>query len=518
MKKLTAIILLQMIWLFAGAQAPRVIKADLSKVKGDKINVFKQCVGAGRANEGLRADWQQQLAMAQKEIGFNYIRFHGLLHDDMGVYLLDRQGRINYNWYYIDKLFDYLLSIKIRPFVEISFMPTALASGTKSIFWWKGNATKPKSYPTWDSLITNLVTHWTERYGREEVSKWYFEVWNEPDLRGFFDGTQADYFELYNHTTKAVKAVSSSYRVGGPATSATKWIAEFLNYCDSAKLAVDFVSTHDYGTTSVLDTTGSRKHQLKDNYDTIANNAKRVRSIIKASAYPNAELHFTEWNVSPSSRDPMHDSYQSATYILNTLKKTGTASNSMSYWTFTDIFEEIGPGPTIFHGGFGLINLHGIRKPSYYAYKFMNELGEKELVNTDSSSYVCMSKNGDVQALVWECTFNPTGKLYNQGYFITPHKPKALAPASLEIKGLANGKYRMEIYKVGYKENDPFTRYLEMGRPQQTTLQQEKELAALSKGLPASTETVTITNGTFKKQLPLRENDVVFVKLIHIKN
>jgi xylan 1,4-beta-xylosidase len=190
----------------------------------------------------------------------------------------------------------------------------------------------------------------------------------------------------------------------------------------------------------------------------------------------------------------------------------------MSYWTFTDVFEEIGPGPTLFHGGFGLINLTGIRKPSYYAYKFMNELGEKELVNGDSSSYICMSSNGDVQALVWECTFNPTGRLFNQGYFITPHVPKALAPAQLEINGLKNGKYRLEIYKVGYKENDPFTRYLEMGRPVHTTVQQEKELAALSKGLPAATETVTITNGTFKKQLPLRENDIVFVKLIRVKD
>lgn len=494
----------------------RTIKADLRKVKGDKINVFKECVGAGRANEGLRADWQQQLAMVQKEIGFKYIRFHGLLHDDMGVYLMDRTGKVNYNWQYIDKLFDYLLSIKIRPFVEFSFMPTALASGTKTIFWWKGNVTKPKSYPGWDSLITNLVTHWTERYGKDEVSKWYFEVWNEPDLRGFWDATQQDYFELYNHTTKAVKAVSPSYRVGGPATSATKWIAEFLHHCDSAKLAVDFISTHDYGTTSVLDTTGTRRHQLKDNYDTIANNAKRVRSVIKASAFPNAELHFTEWNVSPSSRDPMHDSYQSAAYILNTLKKTGTAANSMSYWTFTDVFEEVAPGPTFFHGGFGMINLHGIRKPSYYAYKFMSELGEKELVNADTSSYVCMSANGDVQALLWQCTFNPTGKLFNQGYFAQPRPSATLAPVAMEVNGLKNGKYKLELYKVGYKENDPFTRYLEMDKPAFTTVQQEKELAGLSKGLPVSTETIVITNGTFKKQLPIRENDVVFIKLIRL--
>jgi len=508
------VLLLHLVGQPATAQNTRIIKADTRKVLGATNNMFRECIGAGRANEGLRADWQQQLATVQKEIGFNYIRFHGLLHDDMAVYSFDKQGKLLYNYQYIDKLFDYLLSIRIRPFVEFSFMPAALASGTKTIFWWKGNVTKPKSYPGWDSLITNVVTHWTERYGQEEVARWYFEVWNEPDLRGFFDGTQADYFELYAHTAKAVKSVSSKYRVGGPATSATKWIPEFLHHCDSIKAPVDFVSTHDYGTTSVLDTNGTKKQQLKSNYDTIANNVKKVRDIIDASAFKNAELHFTEWNTSPSSRDPMHDSYQNATYILNTLKKTGRSANSMSYWTFTDIFEEAGPGPTIFHGGFGLLNQQGIRKPSYYAYKFLSELGEKELVNTDPSSYVCASADGGMQVLLWDCRSNQTGKAFNQVYFIEPKPSADLSPVSLELTGVKNGRYTLQIYTVGYKTNDPFTRYLEMGRPAVATRQQETELAALSTGSSAGTETITVSNGTVKRQIPLRENDIVLIKLL----
>ena len=186
----------------------------------------------------------------------------------------------------------------------------------------------------------------------------------------------------------------------------------------------------------------------------------------------------------------------------------------MSYWTFTDIFEEIGAGPTIFHGGFGLLNGQGVRKPSYYAYKFMSELGDKEIANEDGSSYVCTSSDGSVQALVWDCTVSETGKLFNQGYFISPRPSAAVSPVSLELSGIKNGKYRLEIYKVGYKENDPFTRYLEMGRPQHTSIQQEKELAGYSLGLPVSTSVITITNGKFNRQLPLRENDIVFVKLV----
>jgi len=502
---------------FAQGLLVRKIHADLKQVEGKKIDVFNYCIGAGRANEGLRADWQQQLAMVQKDIGFKYIRFHGLLHDDMHVYTEDKEGKVVYNWQYVDRLFDYLLSIGIRPFVEFGFMPPDLASGPKTVFWWKGNVTKPKSYNKWDSLITNLVTHWEERYGKQEVTKWYFEVWNEPDLRGFFDATQADYFELYNHTAKAVKKVASNYRVGGPATSATKWIADFLHYCDSSKLPVDFVSTHDYGTTSVLDEFGTKKQKLKANPDTIALNVERIRSIIKASPYKKAELHFTEWNTSPSSRDPLHDSYQNATYVLNTLKKTRENANSMSYWTFTDIFEEAGPAVTPFHGGFGLLNLQDIKKPTYYAYKFMNGLGATTLKNSDASSYVSSSDNGDIQALVWNYTYPDTTYTFDQIYFIKEQPSKVKEQIELQVNNVKNGNYKVEVYKVGYKQNDPFTKYLEMGRPSQITREQEAELKKQSTGLPISTSNVVISNGVYKTSISLRDNDIVFIKLVRTK-
>lgn len=499
------------------AQNPvRKIFADVSKPEGEKITIFNECIGAGRANEGLRADWQQQLALVQKEIGFKYIRFHGLLHDDMRVYIEDKNGMVTHNWQYVDKLFDYLLSIRIKPFVEFGFMPNDLASGTKTIFWWKGNVTKPKSYARWDSLITALVTHWQERYGKIEVATWYFEVWNEPDLRGFFDGTQADYFELYNHTAKAVKAVSNDYRVGGPATSATKWIGDFLKYFDSAKLPVDFVSTHDYGTTSVLDEFGTKKQRLKANPDTIALNTQRVRRIIDSTIFKNAELHFTEWNTSPSSRDPIHDTYQNAAYVLNTLKKTGATSNSMSYWTFTDIFEEAGPGLTPFHGGFGLLTLHDIKKPTYYAYKFMSELGNTTLKNNDPASYVATSSNGDLQVLLWNYTFPDTTYTFDQLYFIKPQPSAIKETTELEITHVKNGKYRVETYRVGYKQNDPFTLYLEMRRPSQITRQQETELKKQSTGLPTSSDIVNINNGKFEGKFEVKENDIVFIKLIKL--
>src|SRR5690348_81418 len=207
----------------------RVISADLQQTNGTLNTMFKRCVGAGRANEGLRADWQRQLTYAHRECGFQYIRMHGLLTDDMGVYR-ENKGKPEYNWQYIDELFDFLHSIGMKPFVELGFMPNALASGSKTIFWWRGNVTPPRDMAKWADLIRAFVLHEQERYGKAEVRTWYFEVWNEPNLKdGFWTGTQQQYFDLYAATARALKSVSPDYKVGGPATAGCGWVPEFIH-------------------------------------------------------------------------------------------------------------------------------------------------------------------------------------------------------------------------------------------------------------------------------------------------
>jgi len=227
----------------------RVVAADWQTVKGPHSEMFRECIGAGRAAEGLRADWQQQLKLCQDEIGFKYIRFHGILCDDMGVYAETRDGQPRHNWQYIDHLYDALLAMNIRPFVEISFMPSALASGDKTIFWWRANVTPPKSYDRWDGLIKDLAQHWTERYGADEVKQWYFEVWNEADYTAFFgprdpNRRREEYFDLYAHTAKDVKSVNPEYRVGGPAGSSTDWVLPLIEFGRSNNVPLDFISFH----------------------------------------------------------------------------------------------------------------------------------------------------------------------------------------------------------------------------------------------------------------------------------
>ena len=180
---------------------------------------WEHTVGSGHATLGLRADWRAQLTRAHHDLGMQHVRFHGILSDDMGT-LVCEGAEFFYSFSNADRIFDFLLSIGMRPFVELSFMPTALASGDQTVFHYRANVTPPKDYAQWSVLIRKLVNHWVSRYGIDEVRQWFFEVWNKPNLTAFGSGKQDDYFELYRYTAEAIKSVDRGLKVGGPATAA----------------------------------------------------------------------------------------------------------------------------------------------------------------------------------------------------------------------------------------------------------------------------------------------------------
>jgi len=497
---------------FSSAQQVRDINIDFQQEKVELNTFFNYCVGAGRANEGLRADWQEQLRITQQECGFRSIRFHGIFHEDMGIYSETEEGTPIYNWQYVDKLYDFLLEIDIKPFVELSFMPKALASGDETVFWWKGNATPPKSYEKYYAFIQAFTQHLTDRYGEEEVNTWLFEVWNEPNHKSFFYGKKADYFKMYQTAQRAIKSVSPHYKVGGPASAGGGWVIDFVKFCKENNVSYDFVSTHAYGVSGFFDEFGKMKLKMNKNPNAVADQLKRDRKRIDTHGNKDAELHITEWSSSYSSHDPIHDTYMNASYVLNTLKQTEGITNSMSYWVFTDIFEEGGVKPTPFHGGFGLMNLQGIKKPTYYSYHYLNQLGNTELVNTDNASWIC--KEGDnVQCLIWDFTYLDQGKETNKVFFRKHHKSSEKSSVNLSVKNMKDGVYALEVYKTGYKHNDVFTSYFEMGLPSQLTRDQVAFLKCISNNQPIKKEIVKIENGQFENSIILNENDIALIKL-----
>jgi len=492
----------------------RTLSADMNNVSGPLNTQFKECIGAGRANEGLRADWQQQLAITRQECGFKYIRMHGLLTDDMGFYREER-GQSQYNYQYIDVLYDFIVSIGMKPFVELGFMPNQLASGKKSIFWWKGNVTPPKDYEKWKAAIKDLTQHFAERYGVDEVKTWYFEVWNEPNLDGFWAGTQDEYFKLYKYSVEAIKSVNSKFRVGGPATAGAAWVPEMIDFCIKNNLPLDFISTHTYGVSQgFLDEFGGSGTVLNKDKWSVSGDMWQSRRQIAKSKLPNLELHYTEWSSSYTPADPLHDSYHEAAYILEKIKQAGNAVNSMSYWTFSDIFEEPGPRFTPFHGGFGLLNTQGIKKPAYYSYAYLNKLGSTELQNADSSSYICKNAKGEVQVLFWDFTYTLPDSVNNQTYYIRDLPAKTKGSVKVSLRGLVKGNYQLELYRIGYRFNDAFSSYLTMKKPAQLSKQQVNEIKQSNSGAPLSKVVVQIgADGVFNKEIQLRENDVYLLQL-----
>lgn len=252
-------------------------------------------------------------------------------------------------------------------------MPSALASGNRTVFDYQANVTPPADYKQWSSLINRLVTHWVDRYGRESVRDWFFEVWNEPNLKAFWTGTQRDYFKLYKHTAEAIKRVDASLRVGGPATAKSEWVEEFVDFCERNKVPADFISTHQYPT----DAFGN------DEQDTEIQLYKSQRGIMRQQAQDTRRrgggrpVYYTEWNSSSNPRDSLHDEPYAAAFAVSTIMEARGLVDGFSFWTFSDIFEENYFPSIPFHGGFGLLNLHGIPKPTYRAFQLLHQLGNR---------------------------------------------------------------------------------------------------------------------------------------------
>ncbi|MET7663547.1 xylan 1,4-beta-xylosidase [Streptomyces sp. NPDC005373] len=374
--------------------------------QGVLSEAWRACVGTGRLELALRRDYQDSLTLLQKDIGFRHIRGHGLFSDGMGVYRpYEWQGarQVHHSFTYVDQVVDACLALGIRPFLELGFMPGELASGGQTVFWWQGNVTPPSSHREWADLVRATLTHLVDRYGLEEVRDWPVEVWNEPDLPDFWEGAdQAAYHRLYEVTAHAVKDVDASLQVGGPAVSpgADKgWLGRFAEFVERRDLPVDFVSRHAY-------TSGPAQPVPFGTYQTLAP-AERLleqfgapRRELKGTSLADLPVHITEFNSSYRPDNPVHDTAFHAAYLAPVLAAGGDLVDSFSYWTFSDMFEEVGVPTALFHGGFGLLTHRQVKKPTYQLYAFMARMGRDVLTRGDDH-LVTRHPDGRVTVLAW---------------------------------------------------------------------------------------------------------------------
>jgi xylan 1,4-beta-xylosidase len=500
----------------ASAQGPRQIDVDVARATKPLDRFFDLSVGSDYSGTMSRADSQAQLKTAVDELGFRYIRFHAIFHDALGTVKQGPDGRIAYDWTGIDKLYDNLLARHIKPFVELGFTPQALKTSDNKIFWWNGNTSHPKP-EAWRSLIGAFITHLEQRYGKEQVRSWYFEVWNEPNLDGFWEkADQPAYFRLYEDTARTIKAIDPELRVGGPSTAGAAWVPEFLSFVAARNVPIDFVTTHTYGVDGgFLDAEGKDDTKLSPNPDSIVGDVHHVRAQIQASKFPNLPLYFTEWSTSYTPRDPVHDSYITAPWILTKLKGAKGFLQGMSYWTYSDIFYESGPPPSPFHGGFGLMNVNGIRKPAWFVYKYLHTLSGNEIPTADGETFAA-TDGRRVEALVWDWV-QPKQDVSDRPYYTKLHPATAAAPVTLRFSNLRPGSYRLQVHRTGFRRNDPQSAWIEMGKPVTLSAGQIAKLQSLTRDLPERNAVVRVpARGRYSLTLPMRTQDVVLVTIERI--
>ena len=458
---------------------------DLAEATTPLPHFWEHTVGSDHAPVALRADWQSQLKRAHLELGFQHVRFHGLLSDDFGI-VVENNNKLLYSFFNCDQVFDFLLSIGMRPFVELSFMPTPLASRNKTVFGYKANISPPRDYKQWAKLIERLVSHCVERYGKREVREWFFEVWNEPNLSSFWSGNQRDYFRLYRYTAEAIKKIDDSFRVGGPATAKSEWIEDFVAFCERNKVPADFISTHHYPTDGF--------EQIEDTEEQLFRSQRGIMRQVAEDTRRHARnrpVYYTEWNASANSRNPLHDEPYAAAFVASTIFEASGLVEGYSFWTFTDIFEEDFLPSTPFHGGFGLLTLHGIPKPAYRAFELLHALGEKQsLVDGLHEAVDCsvVQNESSVTAVLTNHT--------TPGHTIETEE--------IEIRfDNAREPLRASIQRIDDDHANPKRLWIEMGQPDHLNAKQIEQLEEASQ-LVSEKQKFSYRNGSLvlKTNLP----------------
>jgi xylan 1,4-beta-xylosidase len=476
------------------AQAPQVLLIDASAPAHPFPHFWEKMFGSGRAILSLRESYRHDLHDVKQITGLDYVRFHAIFHDETGIYDEDAQGKAIYNFSYTDQIYDGILANGVRPFVELSFMPKKLAArDAPHAFWYKQNVAPPKDYAKWDALITAFTKHLVDRYGIAEVAQWYFEVWNEPNLDFWVgDPRQATYWELYDHTARAVKAVSPRLRIGGPATAQAAWADAFIKHCVDQNVAVDFVSSHVYGNDKAEDVFGTSEKIPRNQM--VCRAVKKVHEQILASPRPNLPLIWSEFNARNKNEPDDTDTVYMGPWLADTIRQCDGLVDMMSYWTFSDVFEEQGVMKEPFYGGFGLLAEDSIPKPAFAAFEILHNLGDERIALDSNMALVTRRKDGSLVLAVWN--------------YAPPETPGVGRTVTLRFKG-TNAQHAT-IARVDAQHGDVHSLYKSMGAPAYPT---QAQVTALRKAaqLPAA-ESRDLRNGELILTLPTYGLAVIEVK------
>jgi xylan 1,4-beta-xylosidase len=469
-------------------------------------NNVDYCIGTGRMGLALTEEYQKQLKLVQNEIGFRYIRGHGLFCGDMAIYQEYEENGVKkaeYNCTYLDRVMDNYQQVGLRPFLELGFMPEKLASGSQTVFYWKGNVTPPQNYDNWTDMVQALLRHLMERYGEDEAVQWPVEVWNEPNLNIFWeDADMAEYFKLFEKTFHTVKKVDARFQVGGPAVCGGTdeiWIQKFMEFCRERKLAIDFVTRHHY-TIEPPDKDGHYNYSLLMKAEDGFANLQTTRNIIDSfPEYKGLPIHITEFNTSYTPQGVIHDTNRNAALIARQLSRLGDVNESYSYWTFGDVFEEAGVPFTPFYGGFGLTAEGCIPKPTFWTFVFYKKLKKNggSCIYRDNNMVLLRKANGDYSGIIWNAS--------EQNALVEAKQVELVLPAQEK-------EYCIMTRTVDEEVCNPLKVWHDWGEPAHLK-EEQRELLREAARPCLQTKRIAARNQTLSFILTAKENAVVYFEI-----
>ncbi|MHB1594283.1 MAG: GH39 family glycosyl hydrolase [Streptosporangiaceae bacterium] len=383
------------------------------------------------AERVIASEFADALAAARSDLGVTTVRAHAILHDDNAVVRVDAGGALSFDFSRVDAIYDQLLATGLRPVVELSFMPAALARDPgQTVFGYRGIISPPADWARWRSLVGALARHLVDRYGIDEVATWAFEVWNEPNLAVFWTGTRQEYLRLYDEAAGAIKSVDGRLRVGGPATAAAEWIDSLAAHAAADGVPLDFVSTHTYG-----------------------NLPLDLRPTLARHGLAKVPVWWTEWGVGATHNGPVHDGPLGAPFILTGLRAAQGRLDALAYWVISDHFEELGRPDRLFHNGFGLLTVGNLRKPRYWALHLAAHLGDHLLgcelagdgADTLVQAWAARHDDGTVDVLIWNGTINTA---------LMDGDQRLDRRISLAVTGLPAIAYRVSLARIDHQHSN----------------------------------------------------------------
>lgn len=513
------------------------MRITIDKNIGTVPTDFSWQIGLGNdhAYQLHRTDVCEHIKLAHDELGIKYIRCHGIFDDDMLTYQRMGDCRMfrsvpfnnkieEINFRQVGHVYDNLLACGVKPFVELSFMPSALASGKKLGLRYDPNITMPKSLVTWGEYIKKFIHFLIDRYGADEVETWYFEVWNEPDLDCFFAGTKKDYFKLYEATVRAIKEVSPKLRVGGPSTSACLWIEDFLNFCKENNVPCDFVSTHHYPGDAFGNFVNFKnvKQMFSSAMDAVKNHKPLSDTMTNMFFLPDdfirwdkgtlarmddeakgkvgdMPLFITEWNSMAVFGSPVHDEKYSAAFVVKSCMDLNNTLGGYMFWCCSDIFEEQFMLPKPFVGSFGIVSNDGIPKPNFWGFKILSQLYNKRLTlpmrTNEAVEYAAFVDGDKTQVLVYA---------QDQDYFKNE---------THEISIVVNCKAKsVTVQRIDDIHCNPKAEWIRLGKPDNLTPTQVAQIKEKT-ALKAENVDFVSENEETRINLSIKTNDVVLLNI-----